>query len=376
MGWSRSAAGVVGALGAAVVLGVLPGSPAVAMPAVGVAPTHVHAAVPAASTTPRAATRRGEVQRHKVHLVLVRGPRGKDGTTLSALEAAVRQVNRFYVRSTGGRIRFKVGKVHGWVRAPGYCDNSIAGQLADRFGWQPKKYVHVVAYQAAGCGFAGEGSWGGKLVLLAQRSSAAALAHELGHNLGLGHAGATTCSRSLAKACTPTRDAKHVTEYADLTDVMGAELGDSDLRFVAAPVPGTLNPALLRRLHAPVHETAIDPSRLASPRSVLLTSRTRGGYTTAELRWAGRKVWLSYQPPRVDDGKSFAVPGWYRPALAPQVVMHAKGPQHGSMLIPRTSASDDGAGLPVGGTYRLPGGATMRTELVGDAVRLTFVSAD
>lgn len=368
------AAAVVGALGAALVLEVLPGGAAAAVRPSGDAPAYrVQAAADSAAAG--VTTTKRKVQRHKVHLVLAKGPRGKDGTTLADLKRAVRQVDAFYSRSTGGRIRFKVGQVHGWARARGYCDNHIAGQLADRFGWQPRKYVHVVAYQPVGCAFAGQGSWPGKLVLLVDGSSSNALAHELGHNLGLGHANASTCSKAFARACTVKRDARRATEYADLTDVMGAELGTPAHGFDAAPIPGTFNPAVLRTLRVPVHATTIDPARLTSARSVVLTSRAEGGYSTVALPWAGRTVWLSYQPPRADDGMTMGADGWYRPALTPQVVMHARGPQASSLLIPRTGSSADGAGLPVGATYSLPGGVQMSTALQGDAVRLTFTPA-
>lgn len=367
------AAAVVGVLGGALALGVVPGGTAAAAPIPGDAPAY--RAASALSTTAAAAAasaKKRKVQRHKVHLVLVKGPRGKDKTTLADLKTAVRQVNAFYVRSTGGRIKFKVGKTHNWVRGRGYCNNSIAGTLADRFGWKPKKNVHVVAYQAVGCAFAGQGSWPGKLVLLAQGSSSNALAHELGHNLGLGHANSSRCSKSLAKACSVKKDARRATEYGDLTDVMGAELGDSSRAFDPTPIAGTFNPAMLRTLRAPVHATTIDLARLKAPRSVVLTSRAKGGYTTVALPWAGRTVWLSYQPPRADDGSMMGMTGYYRPATTPQVVMHARGPQSSSVLIPRTGAPDDGAGLPVPGTYSVPGGVQLQTELVGDTVRVTF----
>ena len=72
-------AAAVGALGAGLVIGALPVGPAVAAPVVADAAAATALSTRSAVTTSTVAqVAKRKVQRHKVHLVLVKGPRGKD----------------------------------------------------------------------------------------------------------------------------------------------------------------------------------------------------------------------------------------------------------------------------------------------------------
>ena len=95
------------------------------------------------------------VRRYTMDLVLARTPSGRsDATTLADLRAAVRNVDAFYSRNTGGRIRFVVGRTHGWSRSTRACSISVPRSLASRRGWKvsARRIVsttsHVLAFKA------------------------------------------------------------------------------------------------------------------------------------------------------------------------------------------------------------------------------------
>ena len=111
------------------------------------------------------------------------------------------------------------GTVYGYYAGVRSCD--IATQLAAaataaaKGGYVASKYDHLVVYTPdQGCGFSGIGWVGFNGVFLNGDSAPGVMEHELGHNLGLWHAGHSACgAKSLAASC--------VDVYGDVTDVMG-----------------------------------------------------------------------------------------------------------------------------------------------------------
>ena len=172
------------------------------------------------STAPVAAAR--VVRRIKVDLVLVTGPGGhRDATRLADLVAGVRKVDAFYDRNTGGRIRFTVGRTRSWVRSSTACSIAVPRAMSRRLHWSEGGDRVLLAYQPSSCYFAGVAEMPGHFVLLARYAATSAMAHELGHTLGLSHSNLSRCSLAFATTCSAATDARRSVEYGDATDLMG-----------------------------------------------------------------------------------------------------------------------------------------------------------
>ncbi len=143
----------------------------------------------------------------------------------STFFAATNSVADWFSESSSGAVSV-TGQVFGWYDsnyATSSCSNGTAvltnflaeaGTRAQVDGYQAADFDHLVAYtptfSGSSCGFSGMGWVGGNGVLLNGAMSITVAAHELGHNLGLWHAGIPGCGSSNVSVC-----------YADPFDVMG-----------------------------------------------------------------------------------------------------------------------------------------------------------
>lgn len=121
------------------------------------------------------------------------------------------------------------GDVYGWYTlpvAPTTCDYStwatLAKAAAAAAGFNSADYQHVmyVFPGQAVCGWAGLAYLPGKESWINGDLSARVTAHELGHNLGLHHAGSWFC-RGVSGQAVPISSDCQVNEYNDPFDVMG-----------------------------------------------------------------------------------------------------------------------------------------------------------
>ena len=160
----------------------------------------------------------------RIAVVLMRLP---GSSTAPASKAAVkrstfgakRSVADWYSQTSGKHV-VVTGTVFGIYTGVRSCDLGVqlsaAAAAAAKGGYVASDFDHLVVVEPEqSCGFSGIGWVGQNGVFLNGDATPGVMEHELGHNLGLWHAGAYSCPASAVSAAC-------LTEYGDPTDVMGS----------------------------------------------------------------------------------------------------------------------------------------------------------
>jgi Metallo-peptidase family M12B Reprolysin-like len=260
------------------------------------------ALLPVGVAAPTVAAAAPKVQWHTISFVLGL-PKGaaKDASTVADARAAISNVDGYYRAVSRGRVRFRAGRVVSWTRTSTRCTLRTVSAAATSLRLPMNRSHHVVMYQPVNCGFGGLADRQGRRVILGAGSTSSALAHELGHNLGLGHSNSSGCTVAFsAKACARRTDVRRMTEYGDGSDLMGGSDRHDQSRLSPVALAGALGPLHLRalRLLPDRRVRHVNPAKLARPRTVSLVPAPAGtGIQAVTLPWKARTLSLSYLRP-------------------------------------------------------------------------------
>lgn len=161
----------------------------------------------------------------QVDIVPITSSRGTPTVTRASSEWLVSRVSAAYEAMSGGTIKLELRTVHepkqpqSEIRSSFSIDTLFTPALKADPGYAGLVLVGVVVPDPT-LGFAGIATLGGSNILVNMQwregsDVALTLAHEFGHNLGLGHSGEADCTR------TGEMSSCSLSEYGDYSDFMG-----------------------------------------------------------------------------------------------------------------------------------------------------------
>jgi hypothetical protein len=255
-----------------------------------------------ASTTPRT-TATAAVHSITVVLALPSGNKPDKVTAASLTSIVNGGVSRFWSQESDGRISFKVSKAVGWTKLSSSCTNmwAVWDEVQRRIGFVPGQRRHLVIYAppSAGCptGLATVGSAanvGGNVTVGGTTTSL--IAHELGHNLGLGHSEALTCSGRTDAVITAGGfgPSCHQIPYGDWYDVMGISWENlGSLSTAHAFRLGLLSAATAATARGPLRVTLRPVSTRVGVRTLRVVDPSGSTYVIEYRPASGADAWLS-----------------------------------------------------------------------------------
>lgn len=287
----------------------------------------------------------------------------------AALQAAADGTAAYWERQSAGRVDIQQSvRAPQVVPQPAGCDHEaiMRAALAANPGLTPSATTHVaVHFPAIGsCAFAGRATINGGSIWLNGAAQTYVLAHELGHNLGLGHANTLTCTSGGARVPLAALSSCTATEYGDDADVMGQGRNATNPGNISSGFAQHLGWATVADLGGPVTSpTTLDLAPLAS------TAALRG----VRLQSPAGPVFADYRPAAGPDAL-------HRPAWA-GVQAHLiltdarfRFPTSYLLDLQPTGSPFSAPQLPAGASWAVPGtGATLRTDSTGATARVSVV---
>lgn len=327
-----------------------------------------------------------------VHVVMMAsdGMEPDASATETKVRRVVAQASGWWESQSAGRVRFDVAEVQPW-RATEVSCTDVEGLWAQAHEWAPGSmeaghHLLVVLPEAAidkGCeygyGSMGVPAAGGSVMVTSLVPSL--VAHELGHNLGLGHSHALTCddtadgvwdarAKEWADGCAEE-------SYDDLLDVMGYSgpgFGETALNAVHVDALGA----------EPSAVETVEPPASGAPASVTLRvppmASGAPGRAVKVAEPGGPTYYVEYRTPEGLDA-NYAASGW-QPELGVRILR--TDPRFrdasGSIELDATphDKSDYARALPVGGEFVSAGGGvrveTVATESDAATIRVTVTT--
>jgi hypothetical protein len=272
-------------------------------------------------------------------------------------------VATFWSEQTSGAVDLDVVEAHDWVDTTIGCGDPgrLWDEAAREVGFTPGAGKHLVLYLSSAApencayGLAEVGSQissGGRVYVRDVLPSL--IAHELGHNFGLGHSSALYCADGAETGGCDTA------AYRDMYDVMGASWTQvGTLNAVQAATLGLVDASAQRTLRADGSSTDVALAPLAG---------SAGVRAVRLVGHDGRSYWLELRTPTGQDR-------WLgtdadRFGLQSGVLVRRVGdwPNTSLLLDATPSSGRDGdyqAAVPVGTTVRLTGGFALTVTSAG-----------
>jgi len=293
--------------------------------------------------------------------------------SVATLTGLAQSTASYWTEQSGGRVSFQSVEAHGWtqVAAPASCSSQAmldlySAAVAAQGVAGPTDTRHVVVYfpKATMCGWAGMASVGGGMVWVNGTPISDVLAHEFGHNLGLGHANTYTCSSAGSRvalvvpttACTPV-------EYHDYSDVMGIAMSNKPTGGLNTGLADQLGLARLTDIGALATGTvAIDLAPLGNV----------GSHRALRLPIAGGELYVDYRPAV---GRDERWPAWTGVQVH-LVLLDSRGIPNSYLLNLQPGAGDFvNASMPVGQAWAVPGvNVTLKVLSTGSTARVSVTS--
>lgn len=274
-----------------------------------------------------------------------------DATTRAQLSTLATATSDYWSAQSGGSLALGTD-VRDWkqIADPGTCSTSAlwssALQAHGISGSTATSHVAVYFPKRADCGgWAGMGSIGGGSVWVNGAPLVDVLAHEVGHNFGLGHANTAACSSGGVDVALADLVQCRVQEYADTADVMG---------FAMSKPSGNLNTAFADRLGlaqvqrvTPGQTVTVDLSPLAA------TSALR----SLAIPVAGGTVYLDFRPAV---GRDTRTPAWAGVQAHLRTTDHRGTPTTYLLdMAPERAGTFTAPALAPGASWTVPGGSNV-----------------